>query len=72
MSEEPRKLSIGLPSTLGSYLRISQTFFGAESEATKYIEGLIAEEPNGDAEEVIADEGQMMYLLATLHRGKEL
>jgi hypothetical protein len=59
-------LSIGLPSTLGSYLRICDIFFGVESPQYKFIQGKISESPNGVDEEVIADESQMMYLLASM------
>ena len=59
-------LSIGLPSTLGSYLKICNTFFGEESAQSKFILNKINESPDGLGEEVIAEESQMMYLLASL------
>lgn len=62
-----QKLSTGDDSTLGSYLKLSRTFFGADSAATRYLEQKIAASPNGDAEEVLADEGQMVYLLGRMH-----
>jgi len=59
-------LSIGLPSTLGSYLTLCNMFFGEESVQTKFILEKIASNPNGADEEVIAEESQMMYLLFNL------
>jgi len=59
-------LSIGMPSTLGSYLKLCNMFFGEESEQTKFILEKIASNPNGADEEVIAEESQMMYLLFNL------
>lgn len=62
-----QKLSTGDDSTLGSYLKLSRAFFGADSAATHFLEQKIAAAPNGDAEEVLADEGQMVYLLGSMH-----
>jgi hypothetical protein len=59
-------LSIGMPSTLGSYLKLCNIFFGEESEQTKFIMDKIETSPNGANEEVIAEESQMMYLLVNL------
>lgn len=59
-------LSTGMPSTLGSYLKLCNMFFGEESVQTKFILEKIASNPNGADEEVIADEHQMMYLLFNL------
>lgn len=61
-----KTLSIGLPSTLGSYLDLSKTFFGEDSPQYQFIQGKIAESPNGRDEEVIAEESQMLYLLGSL------
>jgi hypothetical protein len=60
------KLSTGMPSTLGSYLKLCNMFFGEESVQTKFILEKIASNPHGEDEEVIADEHQMMYLLFNL------
>ena len=60
------KLSTGQDSTLGSYLKLCNIFFGEESEQTKFIIAKIASNPNGVDEEVIAEESQMMYLLFNL------
>jgi hypothetical protein len=59
-------LSIGMPSTLGSYLTLCNTFFGEESVQSKFILGKIASNPNGADEEVVVEESQMMYLLVNL------
>lgn len=59
-------LTIGLPSTLGSYLKLCNLFFGPESVQVRFIMDKIASSPNGAHEEVITEESQMMYLLATL------
>ena len=59
-------LSTGMPSTLGSYLKLCNIFFGEESVQTKFITQKIASNPNGADEEVIAEESQMMYLLFNL------
>jgi hypothetical protein len=59
-------LSTGIPSTLGSYLKLCNIFFGEESVQTKFITQKIASNPNGADEEVIAEESQMMYLLFNL------
>jgi len=59
-------LSLGMPSTLGSYLTLCNMFFGEESAQSKFILSKIASNPNGADEEVVADESQMMYLLVNL------
>ena len=64
---EMKKLSTGVDSTLGNYRGMSLIVFGEDSAATKYLDEKIAESPNGENEEVIADESQMVYLLVSLH-----
>ena len=59
-------LSTGMPSTLGSYLKLCNIFFGEESVQAKFIRKKIASNPNGADEEVVAEESQMMYLLFNL------
>jgi hypothetical protein len=59
-------LSTGQPSTLGSYLKLCQLFFGDESVQAKFIHEKIASNPNGPDEEVVVEESQMMYLLVNL------
>jgi hypothetical protein len=59
-------LSIGLPSTLGSYLKLCDSVFGKGSPQSIFIQDKIYESPNGTQEQVIADESQMLYLLVNL------
>ena len=59
-------LSTGMPSTLGSYLKLCNIFFGEDSAQTKFITEKIASNPNGADEEVVAEESQMMFLLFNL------
>lgn len=58
-----KKLSTGEDSTLGNYLKLAKLVFGENGNAVKFLEAKIAESPNGEAEEVISDETQMVYLL---------
>lgn len=60
-----RQLSVGMPSTLGSYLKLCKLTFGDKSPATMYIQSKIRE--FSEEEEVIQDETQMLFLLATIH-----
>ena len=55
-------LSTGDPSTLGTYKKLAQIF---GSKAVEFIQKKIDESPNGENEEVIAAESQMLYLLAS-------
>lgn len=61
-----RKLSTGDDATLGNYRKLAAAFFGEDSKAVKFLDDKIAESPNGEKEEVVADEGQMVYLLGTM------
>ena len=56
-------LSTGDPSTLGTYKKYA-VIFG--SKAVDFIQKKIDESPNGETEEVIADESQMLFLLASM------
>lgn len=56
------KLSTGEDSTLGTYKKWAKIF---GPDAVKFFEDKIKESPNGENEEVIADESQMMFLLAS-------
>jgi len=58
-----QNLSTGQPSTLGSYLELAQMF---GDKAVEFIQNKIDTSPNGEDEEVIADESQMMILLASM------
>lgn len=59
-------LSTGQPSTLGSYLKLCEVFFGPTSTQANFINQKIASNPNGVDEEVVVEESQMMYLLFNL------
>jgi hypothetical protein len=54
-----RYISTGEPSTLGTYLKIAK-FFGPQVE--EYIQEAIKRSPNGEEEEVVAEESQVLYL----------
>jgi hypothetical protein len=54
-------LSTGAPSTLKSYRDLTAAFFGETSAATKFLDDKIAKQ--GEDEEVIADEQQMIQML---------
>ena len=58
-----QKISTGEDSTLGTYKKIA-VVFGAE--AVKFIQEKIDKSPNGEKEEVLADERQMLALLASM------
>jgi hypothetical protein len=59
-------LSVGLPSTIRSYKKLCETFFGADHPSVKYLDDLAEKSPNGLDEEIIADESQMVHLLGTM------
>lgn len=58
-----KKLSTGKDSTLGNYKKFA-VIFGPK--CVKFFEEKIAESPNGENEEVIQDESQMMFLMASM------
>lgn len=60
------KLSTGADSTLGEYRKLCVVVFGEVSPQVVFIDEKIAASREGVAEEVIADESQMIYLLASL------
>jgi len=62
-------LSTGDPATLGSYLKLSIIVYGEESNAVKFLKDKIKNSPEGEREEVIADESQMIVALTTIHLG---
>ena len=57
------KLSTGQNSTLGTYRGIAAIF---GKKAIQFIQDKIDESPNGEDEEVLADESQMLLLLASM------
>lgn len=61
-----KKLSTGQDSTLGNWISLSTIVFGEESEAVKFLKKKAEDSPNGFQEEVIADEVQLITLLANM------
>lgn len=61
------KLSTGADSTLGEYKKLAAEVFGVDSKAMEFLDKKIAESPKGEAEEVIADERQMIQVLMQIH-----
>lgn len=60
------KLSTGDDSTLGAYKKLVLAVFGQDSPQAKFIQGKIDVHEKGEDEEVVADERQMLLLLALL------
>uniref|UniRef100_A0A6M3IV21 Uncharacterized protein n=1 Tax=viral metagenome TaxID=1070528 RepID=A0A6M3IV21_9ZZZZ len=60
-----QKLSTGDDATLGNYRKLAVAVFG-EGKATKFLDDKIQASPNGEQEEVLADERQMVHLLGTM------
>lgn len=60
-----KKLSTGQDSKLGSY-RDNCQIFGPNNKALLYFEDKIKESPNGENEEVIVDEQQVMALIFSM------
>ena len=52
--------------TLGDYRKVAMLLFGQESGATKFLDIKIAAQ--GEDEEVVADDSQMIYLLVQLDK----
>jgi hypothetical protein len=61
-----KKLSTGVNSTLGEYKKLTTAVFGEESSAVKFLEKKIKEAPNGEHEQVLQDECQMIVLLLNI------
>jgi len=64
-----RKLSTGDDLTLKSFRKLTVLVFGSESQAVVYLDKKIVESPNGENEEVLTDERQMIQLLHSMHEG---
>ncbi len=60
-----RMLSTGHEATLAGYRTLVLSTFGRDSRAIAYLDEKIAQQ--GANEPVLADEGQMVHLLATIH-----
>lgn len=61
-----KKLSTGADSTLKEYRKLAIIVFGEGSKAVEFLDDKIKESANGEDEEVLADEGQMVMLLSSL------
>ncbi len=59
-----QKLSTGQDATLGNYRTLAAAFWGEASGAVKFLDAKIAGSPGGENEEVLADEAQMIQVLA--------
>ncbi|KKN04842.1 hypothetical protein LCGC14_1093370 [marine sediment metagenome] len=57
------KLSTGDSSTLGTYKKLASVF---GDKAVKFIQKKIDESPNGENEEVIAPESQMIQIFVSM------
>lgn len=55
--------------TLGYHRKMCAMVFGEDSPATKYLDEKIAK--LGEDEEVIVDEGQLIFMLQEMHFGGE-
>ena len=66
-----KMLSIGEPSTLGNWHKLCSAVFGPESAPTKFIQEKIEKATNGEHEEVIADEGQLLLVLGSMFLDEE-
>lgn len=66
LGNKMKMLSTGMPSTLENYKILIHIFFGKSSSQAKFIDKKISESALGGAEEVIADESQMLYLLKSM------
>lgn len=65
-----RKLSTGDDATLGNYRALVMRVFGDTNKAVEFLDRKIAESPDGENEEVLADEGQMVYVLSRMAMGR--
>lgn len=59
-------ISTGEPATLGTYRKIALVLGGEGSPAVKFFDEKIANSPNGESEEVIANETQVMHVIGQL------
>ena len=66
-----KKISTGESSTLKTYRNIAAILKGSTSAAVRFIDKKIADSPNGENEEVLSDEGQMLYLLMNVRDEQE-
>ena len=56
------------PDTLGYHRELASIVFGEDSPAVTWLDAKIAESPNGEQEQVIAHETQVVALLMAIHK----
>lgn len=61
------KLSTGEDATLGNHRKLAIAVLGEDSPAVKFLDKKIEEQ--GEDEEVIVEEGQMVHMLMGIHLG---
>lgn len=61
-----KMMSLGIPSTLGNWLGLCEATFGKDSAPVKFIQKKIEESTNGEDEEVVADERQLLHMLGKM------
>ena len=57
-------ISTGEPSTLGTYLRLAKII--GNEESINFLRKKIEASPNGESEEVLASEEQMLHIIITM------
>lgn len=57
--------------TLGYIREMAAVVFGPDSPAVKFLDKKIAESPNGEKEEVLVSEEQLIMMLWQLHDKEE-
>lgn len=65
-----KKMSTGENSTLGNWKRLVQVVFG-QGPALEFLNNKIKASSNGEDEEVIADESQLLFALGQMQFKKE-
>lgn len=65
-----RKLTTGDASTLGNWLALTRATLGENSPAATFLQKKIDAAANGEQEEVIADESQLLRVLMQIHLGQ--
>jgi len=63
-----KKLSTGQDSTLGNYKSLCSSFFGDDSPSLKWVNEKISKSRQGENEEIIADEEQMLAFFARVNK----
>ena len=66
-----KKLSTGADSNLKNWIELSSFAFGKYSKAVQLLKEKAESSPNGLEEEVIADEEQLIMVLAKMHANAE-